>query len=80
LEGARELDSNLLPLLGLFITYGKFPLKELMRKYQVRKSQAYEILIRLDDYCDLVKNSSEVIPKPQTVALLKDVGEIYEYS
>jgi ABC-type dipeptide/oligopeptide/nickel transport system ATPase subunit len=80
LEGERHLDPNVLPILTLIASKGKFNVKDLMVTFQLKKSLAYEIIMRLEEYVSLVSGQSEIIPKENTIELLKDSGILYEYS
>lgn len=74
LEGERYLDVDILPLLTIFTTYTKYPIKKLMLHYQVKKTRIYNILNNLSDYVLTKGNPSAVIPTDYTLELLKEIG------
>jgi len=77
LEGSRQLDIDLLPLMTVLASYSKFPTLELSLLYGVKKSQIYNILEKLSAYCYIIKNSgkSYIIPTEESANLLKEIGE-----
>jgi hypothetical protein len=74
LEGVRELDENLLPLLSAIATFKTPSIKELSFRFGIKKTRLYEIIQELTDYCILVKNSGKIIPTDYTKEILKECG------
>jgi hypothetical protein len=75
LEGSRELNENLLPLLTSLATWKKPPIQEMTYRFGVKRSQLYEIIGELKDYAYLVRGKGLVVPTQSTIELLKDIGE-----
>lgn len=75
LEGARELDVNLLPILSIFNTFGKYPLNKLMADFQVKRSRIMEIVKHNEQWCAVIKNSEEryLVPTAQARELLEEI-------
>jgi hypothetical protein len=75
LEGPRELDVNLLPILAIFNTFGKYPLEKLMGDFQVKRSRVMEIVHNNETWCAVVKNSDEryLVPTAQAKELLEEI-------
>jgi hypothetical protein len=74
LEGARELDENILPLLSAIATFKTPSVKELSFRFGIKKTRLYEIIQDLTDYCILVKNSGKIIPTDYTKEILRECG------
>jgi hypothetical protein len=72
LEGARQIDENLLPLLTVLYSYKKIKLTELARLFQVETRQAYNILQELGKY--VLVNSKTLYPTKYTLSIFKEVG------
>jgi len=75
LEGARVLDPDILPLLGLCATYGEFSIHQLMVMFQVAERTAYDIVRKHNNIVLLREKESTVVPSPETIELLRDCGE-----
>jgi hypothetical protein len=75
LEGSRELDVNLLPILSIFNTFGRYPLLKLMADFQVKKSRIMEIVKNNEQWCAVIKNSEEryLVPTAQAKELLEEI-------
>jgi hypothetical protein len=74
LEGIRELDENVLPLLSAIATFKTPSIKELSFRFGIKKTRLYEIIQELTDYCILVKNSGKIIPTDYTKEILRECG------
>jgi hypothetical protein len=74
LEGIRELDENILPLLSAIATFKTPSVKELSFRFGIKKTRLYEIIQGLTDYCILVKNSGKIIPTDYTREILRECG------
>jgi hypothetical protein len=74
LEGIRELDENILPLLSAIATFKAPSVKELSFRFGIKKTRLYEIIQDLTDYCILVKNSGKIIPTDYTREILRECG------
>jgi len=75
LEGARQLDRNVLPILSAIATYRAPRVKDLCFRFGIKKTRLYEILTDVTDYALLVKNKGVVIPTDTTREILKESGE-----
>jgi len=74
LEGVRELDENVLPLLSSIATFKTPSVKELSFRFGIKKTRLYEIIQELTDYCILVKNSGKIIPTDYAKEILRECG------
>ena len=75
LEGERYIDENVLPLLSALATWKTPKIRDLMFRFGVRKSTLYSIIADNTDICILIKNRGIIAPTPETLELLKMIGE-----
>ena len=75
LEGERYIDENVLPLLSALATWKTPKIRDLMFRFGVRKSTLYSIIADNTDICVLIKNRGIIAPTPETLELLKMIGE-----
>ncbi|RLF99545.1 MAG: hypothetical protein DRN49_04215 [Thaumarchaeota archaeon] len=75
LEGSRQLDPDILPLLGLCATYGEFSIHQIMVQFQIAERTAYDIIRKHNDLVVLRERESTVVPSPEAIEILRDCGE-----
>jgi len=75
LEGSRDIDPNLLPLITALATYKNPTIQELVYRYGVKATRMYEIVGELKDYCSIVRQKGIVVPTEATIKILEDIGE-----
>ena len=75
LEGKRKLDTSLIPLLGLIVTFKEPTIVEYVKRFQISKSRLYEIIAEHNQYVLLKGNSGRVISTKEAKELLQEIGE-----
>jgi energy-coupling factor transporter ATP-binding protein EcfA2 len=77
LEGARDLDVNILPILSVIATYGKYRLTDLSVDFQVKLRRAYEIVKMNEGLVTTIFMNGEtyVVPTNACRDILKMAGE-----
>jgi hypothetical protein len=77
LEGPRELDVNVLPILTVLRSYGKRKLSELAFDFQLSERRLYQILENMG-YWVLV-NAKTVYPTKAAKKVLAEIGEVNDH-
>lgn len=77
LEGKRDMDVNIIPLLSSLASYKQYSLADLMKDFQVKRSRIYDII---QDHKELVatietNNGTHIIPTMLGRSILKECGE-----
>lgn len=72
LEGERQLDANLLPLLTVLATYPKPTITTLSKAFKLSEVRVYAILKEMGEW--VLLNKKELVPTAKTKALLKEIG------
>jgi len=75
LEGARKLDTNIIPLLSAMNTWKTPTITDLCKRFGLKESRVYEILHNLHEYVRTIKGHSKIYPTIYTKDLLISLGE-----
>ncbi|MEM3454695.1 MAG: hypothetical protein QXS21_05980 [Thermoproteota archaeon] len=73
LEGPRQLDVNVIPLLSIISTYKTRNIEEIENEFQVKRARVYEIVKELEHIAQFKEKT--LIPTKYAENLLKYIGE-----
>ena len=77
LEGRREMNVNLIPIITTINTFKSYPFTRMLMDYGVKTRRLYEIIKETSNYVDTVKGKDDVyiIARRNLIELLREIGE-----
>lgn len=78
LEGERQLDVNVIPLMSAINSWHNPTIKDMCQRFCLKPSRLYQILVELHEFCRVVEGTGKVMPTQYCIDLLTSLGEWQE--